>query len=240
VGLKRCKKYPCLTCTHLFNTAELLKKHEFHGCHIAENGAVEVVPTTNVPIEFKDVNNIKSRHHPYAIYADFESCLVPLDKQPDNLQNVAPKSATTVHEILSYCFYQMIWDDKKDKVFRKVSKVREPDQSIADFGMQYMKDIKECSYDTYKYFCKNDNYTLTPEQKEQFSKIKKCSICHHKFKFTDKIRHHHHEHTTGMYIGPAHPHCNTNFHNRNFTNSVFFHNLEVHPSHPSGLRPPCR
>jgi hypothetical protein len=125
----------------------------------------------------------------------------------------------------------MIWEDKKDKVFRKVSKVREPDQTIADFGMQYMKDIKDCSYDTYKHFRQNDIYTLTPEQKEQHWKIKKCCICHEKFKFSDKIRHHHHEHTTGMYIGPAHPHCNTNCHDWNFTNSVFFHNLKGYDAH---------
>jgi hypothetical protein len=42
---KACKKFPCLTCTHLFNTAQLLQQHTDQGCHIAENGAVEVMPT---------------------------------------------------------------------------------------------------------------------------------------------------------------------------------------------------
>jgi hypothetical protein len=76
---KNCKKYPCLPCTHLFNTAEHLQRHTDQGCHIAQDGAVEVVPDINVPIQFKDVNNLKTRHHPYAIYSDFESFLVSLE-----------------------------------------------------------------------------------------------------------------------------------------------------------------
>jgi hypothetical protein len=229
---KACKKFPCLTCTHLFSTAQLLQQHTDQGCHIAENGAVEVMPTINVPIQFKDVNNLKTRHHPYAMYADFESCLVPIDKQPDNFQNFAPKSATTVHDILSYCFYQMIWTEKNgDEVFKKVCKVRKPDQTIAEFGMQYMADIKDYTYDTYKYFCQNDLAVLTPKQKDQHWKIKNCCICKRPFNFMDKVRHHHHEHPTAKYIGPAHPHCNLTCNDWNFTNSVFFHNLKGNDAH---------
>jgi hypothetical protein len=190
------------------------------------------MPTINVPIQFKDVNNLKTRHHPYAVYADFESCLVPIDKQPDNFQNFAPKSATTVHDILSYCFYQMIWTEKNgDEVFKKVCKVRKPDQTIAQFGMQYMADIKDCTYDTCKYFCQNDLAVLTPEEKDQHWKIKNCCICKKPFNFMDKVRHHHHEHPTAKYIGPAHPHCNLTCNDWNFTNSVFFHNLKGYDAH---------
>jgi hypothetical protein len=97
---KKCKKFPCLTCTHLFDTANQLQQHNDHGCHIAQDGAVEVVPTINVPIQFKNVNNLKTRHHPCAIYADFESCLVPMDKQSDNLQNL-PRSLPSWFTIYS-------------------------------------------------------------------------------------------------------------------------------------------
>jgi hypothetical protein len=105
-----------------------------HGCHIAQDVAVEVVPTINVPIQFKNVNNLKTRHHPCAIYADFESYLVPMDQQSDKLQNFAPKSATMVHNFLSYCFYQLIWTEEYgDQVFKKVCEVRKPGASATIF-----------------------------------------------------------------------------------------------------------
>jgi hypothetical protein len=47
----------------------------------------------------------------------------------------------------------------------------------------------------------------------------------------DKVRHHHHEHPTAKYIGPAHPHCNLTCNDWNFTNSVFFHNLKGYDAH---------
>jgi hypothetical protein len=229
---KNCKKYPCLTCTHLVYTAERLHRHTDQGCHIAQDGAVEVVPDINVPIQFKDVNNLKTRHHPYAIYSDFESFLVSLDKMSDNIQNSAPKSATTVHEPLSYCLYQMIWTLKfGDQVFKKVSKVRRPDQTHHHFTKQYMGDIKDCSLETYRYFCENDLAILTPEEKDQHWKIKNCCICKKPFKFSDKVRHHHHEHPTAKYVGPAHPHCNLTGNDWNFTNPVFFHNLKGYDAH---------
>jgi hypothetical protein len=193
---------------------------------------VEVVPDINVPIQFKDVNNLKTRHHPYAIYSDFESFLLSLNKMSDNIQKSAPKSATTVHEPMSYCFYQMIWTAKYgDQVFKKVCKVRKCDQTHHDFTEQYMLDIEDCSFETYRYFCKNDLAILTPEEKDQHSKIKNCCICQKPFKFSDKVRHHPHEHPTAKYVGPAHPHCNLTCNDWNFTNPVFFHNLKGYDAH---------
>ena len=226
---KTCKKYPCLTCTHMFNSTKLLKQHMEQGCHVAQDGPIEVMPTKNVPIQFEDKNNKKCRHHPYVIYADFESCLVPIDKEDPRFRSF-PKSATTVHEILSYCFYQLIWTVKNgDEVFKKVHKVRTSEQSEHQFMQQYMADIKQCSHETYKYFCQNDLAVLTPEEISDFWKIKKCCIC--KKCFTHNSRHHHHEHPTGKYVGPAHPNCNLTCNDWHFENSVFFHNLKGYDSH---------
>jgi hypothetical protein len=216
----------------LFDSASQLKRHNDHGCHISKDGAVEVVPTINVPIQFKNANNLKTRHHPCAIYADFESSLVPMDQQSDDLQNFAPKSAIMVHDFLSYCFYQLIWtEDHGDQVFKKVCEVRKPGETLVQFRARFSKDIKDCSEEAHRHLNVNNLAILTPEQKDQHWKIKNCCICKEKFKFSDKVRHHHHEHSTAKYLGPAHPHCNLTCNDWNFTNPVFFHNLKGYDAH---------
>ena len=92
-----------------------------------------------------------------------------------------------------------------------------------------MADIKQCSYETYKYFCQNDLAVLTPEEITDYWKIKNCCIC--KKAFAGGVRHHHHEHPTGKYVGPAHPNCNMTCNDWHFENSVFFHNLKSYDSH---------
>lgn len=55
-----------------------------------------------------------------------------------------------------------------------------------------------------------------------------CIICHEVFLGERKVRHH--DHVTGLFIGPAHNSCNLKMQSPNYL-PIFFHNLSRYDSH---------
>jgi len=224
---KNCTKYPCLTCSKLLNSKKLLAEHTRLGCNIARDGAVETMPRKYSHMMFESKNNKKTNHHPYVVYADFESLLIKVPKDDPRYR----KGHRKIHEVSAYCILQLIWSKKHgDEVFKTVTKTRKDDQSVEDFMQEFMTDLKEVSFEAYRYFCKNERAVITPEDEKAFTQASHCCLCKKAFK-KDGIRHRHHEHTTGLYLGPAHPNCNLTCNDWYFTNPVFFHNLKSYDSH---------
>ena len=73
---KKVKKYHGRTCSHGFQSEELLKQHEEQGCLAVEGQKIEM-PKAGETIEFK--NHFKKLKAPFVIYADFECLTVPID-----------------------------------------------------------------------------------------------------------------------------------------------------------------
>ena len=223
---KKCKKWPCNKCTRLMNSEKLLKQHIARGCDAECTGAIPVMPSMNKPIRHEDCANKKSRHHQNWIASDFEAYLQNVNEAGE-AQRACPKNAQKVHEVLSYSFLQLIWTEKNgNEIFKRVLKVRAEGQSQHEFVKQYMDDIKQTTFEVYRYFIQNEPLNLTKEEQEGIMSAKKCCICNKAFKNRKDPRDRHHEHPTGLYLGPAHPQCNLLRHDWHFDNPVFFHNLK--------------
>ena len=74
------KRHLCLNCFNSFNTSESLNKHKEY-CY--ENNSVKItMPPQNTYLRFKNFHH--SEKAPFAVYADFESLIKPLDNcDPD-------------------------------------------------------------------------------------------------------------------------------------------------------------
>ena len=87
---KKGKKYHCRTCSHGFQSEELLKKHEEQGCLAVEGQKIEM-PEAGETIAFK--NHFKKLKAPFVIYADFECLTVPID-----VKSKSAKAKTTSYQ----------------------------------------------------------------------------------------------------------------------------------------------
>ena len=90
----------CLNCFNSFNTSESLNKHK-ENCY--ENESVKItMPPPNTYLRFK--NFLHSEKAPFAVYADFESLIKPIDNcNPDPNKSYTKKYQK--HEPISFSYY---------------------------------------------------------------------------------------------------------------------------------------
>jgi len=105
---KKCKKFPCLTCSKLLNSKKMLAEHTRLGCNIARDGGVETMPRKYSQIMFESKNNKKTNHHPYVVYADFESLLIKVPNDDPRHK----KGHRKIHDVSAYDLRQLIWSKK--------------------------------------------------------------------------------------------------------------------------------
>ena len=213
------KLYFCLNCLNGFDTPEKLENHKEY-CEEEESVKIKM-PPPNTFIKFK--NFVHSEKAPFAIYADFESVLKPLDNcNPDPKRSYTKKY--NKHEAVSFAYYIKSFNESvyKSKLRSYVREKEEDPDATETFIKWLEEDVKIIAN------LGNAKMNITPEEQEQFNKASKCWICGNPLNLQDRVRDH--CHFTGRYRGAAHNRCNLQYSKPNNI-SVFFHNLTGYDSH---------
>ena len=208
----------CLNCFNGFNTTDALNKH-IEYCH--NNECVKIVmPPPNTYLKFK--NFLHSEKAPFAIYADFESLIKPMDNCDPN-PNKSYTKKTQKHEPISFVYYIKSFNESvyesRLKGYTK-EKLEDPDPMVI-FKEWLEEDVKAIAN------IKPKKMVFTEEDEKQFNKASDCWICGEELE-NDRVRDH--CHYTGRYRGAAHNSCNLKYRKPNNI-SVFFHNLAGYDSH---------
>ena len=213
------KFYFCLNCLNGYDDPEKLDKHKEYCC---EEESIKInMPSPDSFIKFK--NYLYSERAPFAIYADFESIVKPLDTCEPN-----PNKSYTLkyqkHEPVSFVYYIKSFNENVYKsTLRSYVKENEEDPDTIDVFINWLEDdvkiISELG---------NEPMKITPEEQEQFNQASNCWICGKLLNLQDRVRDH--CHFTGRYRGAACNICNLKYRKPNNI-SVFFHNLTGYDSH---------
>ena len=208
----------CLNCFNGFNTQDSLNKHKEY-CYNNECVKINMPPTGSF-LEFK--NFIHSEKAPFAIYADFESLIKPLNVcDPDPEKSYTKKYQK--HEPISFCYYIKSFDESvyKSKL-RIYTKKEESDYDAMDTFINWLEsDVKEIAN------LENKDMIFTPENEKEFINASNCWLCG-EYMGNDRVRDH--CHFTGKFRGAACNSCNLKLKKQNNI-SVFFHNLAGYDSH---------
>ena len=208
----------CLNCFNGFNTKDSLNKHKEY-CYNNECVKINMPPSGSF-LEFK--NFVHSEKAPFAIYADFESLIKPLNVcDPDPEKSYTKKYQK--HEPISFCYYIKSFDESvyKSKL-RVYTKKEESDYDAMDTFINWLEsDVKEIAN------LENKDMIFTPENEKEFINASNCWICG-EYMGNDRVRDH--CHFTGKFRGAACNSCNLKLRRQNNI-SVFFHNLSGYDSH---------
>ena len=210
--------YFCLNCLNGYDKPEKL---EYHKEYCSENESVKInMPPANTYLKFK--NFLHSEKAPFAIYADFESLIKPIDCcDPDPNKSYTKKYQK--HEPISFSYYIKSFNEsvyKSEK--RSYIKEKPEDPDAMDIFIKWLEeDVKAIAN------IKVKEMIITKEEEKQFYKAMDCWICGGELG-DDRVKDH--CHFTGRYRGPAHNICNLKYSKPNSI-SVFFHNLAGYDSH---------
>ena len=208
----------CLNCFNSFNSLKTLEKHKEY-CY--ENESVKTtMPPPGTYLRFK--NFLHSEKAPFAVYADFESLIKPMDNcDPDPNKSYTKKYQK--HKPISFSYYiNSSIDGVFKPVLRKYTKTKPEDVGAMDVFIKWLEeDVKAIAN------IEEKEMIFTEEDRKQFNKASDCWICG-EYLGNDRVRDH--CHFTGRYRGPAHNRCNLKYRKpKNI--SVFFHNLSGYDSH---------
>ena len=212
------KRYFCLNCFNGFNTPESLNNHKEY-CYNNECVKINMPPTGSF-LEFK--NFVHSEKAPFAIYADFESLIKPLDVcDPDPEKSYTKKYQK--HEPISFVYYIKSFDESVyTSKLRSYIKTRESEADAMDTFINWLEsDVREIAN------LENKDMIFTPENEKEFINALNCWICG-EYMGNDRVRDH--CHFTGKFRGAACNSCNLKLRRQNNI-SVFFHNLTGYDSH---------
>ena len=208
----------CLNCFNSFKTPDSLNNHKEY-CY--NNECVKItMPPPGTFLRFK--NFLHSEKAPFAIYADFESLIKPMDNcDPDPNKSYTKKYQK--HEPTSFSYYIKCFIDGVYKpILRKYTKTKPEDADAMDVFIKWLEeDVKAIAN------IEEKEMIFTEEDKKQFNKASDCWICGEELG-NDRVRDH--CHFTGRYRGPAHNSCNLKYRKPKSV-SVFFHNLSGYDSH---------
>ena len=212
------KRHFCLNCFNSFKDENKLEEHKNY-CY--ENECVKILmPPSGTYLRFK--NFLYSEKAPFAIYADFESLIKPMDNcNPDPNKSYTKKHQK--HEPTSFSYYiNSSIDGVYKPILRKYTKTKPEDADAMDVFIKWLEeDVKAIANIEEKEMIFNE------EDKKQFNKASDCWICGEELG-NDRVRDH--CHFTGRYRGPAHNSCNLKYRKPKSV-SVFFHNLTGYDSH---------
>ena len=212
------KRHFCLNCFNGFNTPDSLNKHKEY-CY--NNECVKIsMPPPGTFLRFK--NFLHSEKAPFAIYADFESLIKPMDNcNPDPNKSYTKKYQK--HEPISFSYYiSSSIDGVYKPILRKYTKTKKEDADAMDVFIKWLEDdVKAIANIEEKEMIFNE------EDRKQFNKASDCWICG-EYLGNDRVKDH--CHYTGRYRGPAHNNCNLKY-RKPKSISVFFHNLSGYDSH---------
>ena len=219
VNKHKSKLYFCLNCLNGYDQPEKLEHHKEY-CNEKETIKINM-PAPDTYLKFK--NFLYSEKAPFAIYADFESLIKPLDNCEPN-PNISYTNKYQKHEPLSFVYYIKSFNEivYKSKLKFYV-KEKEEDPDVIDTFINWLEeDVKTIAE------LGNRKMIITVEEQEQFNQASNCWICKKKLNLQDRVRDH--CHFTGRYRGAACNICNLKYRKPNNI-SVFFHNLTGYDSH---------
>ena len=220
-------RYFCLNCFNSFKSPDSLDKHKEY-CY--NNECVKIsMPPQNTFLRFKNFRY--SEKAPFAIYADFESLIKPLDNcDPDPNRSYTKKYQK--HEPISFCYYiecfnntlckEIFIDDTKRKQLKSYIKTKPEDPDAIDVFIKWLEDDVKFLANI-----KEKKMVFTKENEKQFNMASDCWICGEELG-NDRVRDH--CHYTGCYRGAAHNTCNLKYRKPESV-PVFFHNLTGYDSH---------
>ena len=218
----------CLNCFNGFKSPDSLDKHKEY-CY--NNECVKIsMPPQNTFLRFKNFRY--SEKAPFAIYADFESLIKPMDNcDPDPNHSYTKKYQK--HEPISFCYYikcfnntlckEIFNDETKRKQLKSYIKTKPEDPDAIDVFIKWLEDDVK--------FLANiepKKMVFTKEDEKQFNIASDCWICGEELGNDVKVRDH--CHYTGRYRGAAHNSCNLKYSKPKGV-PVFFHNLTGYDSH---------
>ena len=214
------KFYFCLNCLNGYDEPEKLEKHKEY-CSEEESIKIDMPP---VGTYTKFENYRYSERAPFAIYADFESLLKPLDTPANPDPNKSYTLKYQKHEPVSFVYYiKSTYEDFYKSKLRSYVKENEEDPDVIDVFINWLEeDVKIISE------LGKEKMIITEEEEEQFNQASNCWICGKLLNIKDRVRDH--CHYTGRYRGAAHNICNLKYSKPNNI-SVFFHNLTGYDSH---------
>ena len=213
------KFYFCLNCLNGYDDPEKLEQHKEY-CSEQESIKINMPPPDNY-IKFK--NFLYSERAPFAVYADFESIVKPIDGcEPDPEKSYTKKYQK--HEPVSFVYYIKSFNESVyPSTKRTYIKENPEDPDAIDVFINWLEeDVKIISE------LGNEEMKITKEEEEEFKQASNCWICGKKLNLDDRVRDH--CHFTGRYRGAAHNICNLKYSKPNDI-SVFFHNLTGYNSH---------
>ena len=220
-------RYFCLNCFNSFKSPDSLDKHKEY-CY--NNECVKIsMPPPNTFLRFKNFRY--SEKAPFAIYADFESLIKPLDNcDPDPNRSYTKKYQK--HEPISFCYYiecfnntlckEIFNDETKRKQLKSYIKTKPEDPDAIDVFIKWLEDDVKFLANI-----KEKKMVFTREDEKQFNMASDCWICGEELG-NDRVRDH--CHYTGCYRGAAHNSCNLKYRKPESV-PVFFHNLTGYDSH---------
>ena len=212
------KRHFCLNCFNSFNSPITLETHKEY-CY--KNESVKtLMPPPGTYLRFK--NFLHSEKAPFAVYADFESLIKPMDNcDPDPNKSYTKKYQK--HEPISFSYYiNSSIDGVFKPVLRKYTQTKPEDANAIDVFIKWLEeDVKAIAN------IEEKEMIFTEEDRKQFNKASDCWICGEELG-NDRVRDH--CHFTGRYRGPAHNRCNLKY-RKPKSISVFFHNLSGYDSH---------
>ena len=220
-------RYFCLNCFNSFKSPDSLDKHKEY-CY--NNECVKIsMPPPNTFLRFKNFRY--SEKAPFAIYADFESLIKPMDNcDPDPNRSYTKKYQK--HEPISFCYYiecfnntlckEIFNDDTKRKQLKSYIKTKPEDPDAIDVFIKWLEDDVKFLANI-----KEKKMVFTKEEERQFNMASDCWICGEELG-NDRVRDH--CHYTGCYRGAAHNTCNLKYRKPESV-PVFFHNLTGYDSH---------
>jgi hypothetical protein len=218
----------CDRCLNHFSSEEGLKNREFY-CVNNEAVRIEMPGDSKTHIKFNNHN--RSIKVPFAVYADFESILIPTRDLSDSAMAVAEgekRSFTNKYQKRQPCGfgYKIVCsvDEKYSKDY--------VGYRGQDAARKFIESLSEDIRRIHREFDFEKEMIFSERDRRHFLKAKRCWICKGEFgsemKVRDAVRDH--CHFTGKYRGAAHSLCNLRFKKPEFT-PVFFHNLANYDSH---------
>jgi hypothetical protein len=215
------KKNFCLHCLHSCSSAKTLAKHK-ETCLEVNGTQATKLPKEGTKIKFKNHRN--SMAVPFVIYADFESMLVPEERNSESGSS-EDESSTNLYQTHRACSFGIKtvchYDDKYSGEYR--SYVGEDAAYV--FLKTVLKESFRCWDMVNNIFKKK--MAITPKQEFEFQTTRNCSICGNDLG-DDRVRDH--DHVSGQYRGAAHNICNLKY-RITWKVPVVFHNLRGYDSH---------
>ena len=187
--------YTCCHCTQVFSRVKAFERH-FPDCSKHLRQKIRFPDDENDIVRFKDFQNQEA--HPFVIYCDFESYLVPTNIDP------TPNSTFPIntHEVSGFCMYTVASDEQyATKPF-----VFSGEDAIEVFFDRLLVEQQRIALILDQNI---DMCALTREQQAAYDACDNCYYCKKTFTADNyKCRHHKHHVTNSNFVAPVCRFCN--------------------------------